>query len=181
MISRPLGRVFLATLLVVTLLLKLAGSMRQKELTADDIIVDVARFLTSNGFEIDANTSDEDLFLVSATAGECRLLVALASPQGWHRHVIRQLAPAGSRVLFRYHGRSYEDQPVLLTRAYDYWSRFHRLLGSNPTPRPVYAIVGSSDCRMDSIPWDQLAGGGRGETPASDIAIRKAPDAAVGV
>ena len=48
----------------------------------------------------------------------------MLAPTGWHRHVIRQLAPAGGKVLFLYNGRSYKDQPVLLTRVYDYWSRF---------------------------------------------------------
>src|SRR5215470_12136327 len=104
MISRRFGATLLAALLVFSLLLKISGSMNQKELTADDVGEHVAAFLKSNGFETHANTSGEDLFLISGTAGECRVLIALASPQGWNRHVIRELAPAGSKVLFLYDG-----------------------------------------------------------------------------
>lgn len=156
MISRRVGGTLLAVLLVWSVLLKIPGSLNQKGLTAEDVVGRVSAFLEDNGFKADRSISDEDMFLVSATMGECRLLVALASPQGWHRHIIRRLAPRGGRVLFYYDGRSYEDQPVLLTRIYDYWSRFLRFLGANPTPRPVYGVVASPDCPMDSMPWDQL-------------------------
>jgi hypothetical protein len=163
MLQRFGGTLFVA-LLGLSLLLKIPGSLNQKELTPSDVGGPVSAFLKSNGFQTEASTSDEDLFLISATAGKCRLLVALASPQGWHRYVLRQLAPEDGKVLFLFNGKSYRDQPVLLTRSYDYWSRLLRFLGGNPTPRPVYGVVGSPDCPMDSMPWDQLAGvsGGHG-------------------
>jgi hypothetical protein len=107
---------------------------------------------------VDVTASDQDMFLVFAVAGECRLLAALLSPQGWHRHVIRRLAPVGSRLIFYYDGASYVDQPVLLTRANDYWNRFLRSIGGSASPHPVFGIVGSPDCDLDAVPWSELAG-----------------------
>jgi hypothetical protein len=149
----------LAVLLASSILLKIPGSLDQEEIAAPDVEGRVSAFLGSSGFTTEANFSDEDLFMVSATAGQCRLLVALASPHGWHRHLIRQLAPTGGKVLFLYDGRSYDDQPVLRTRVYDYWSRWLRFLGGDPSPRPVYGVVGSPECAMDTLPWEKLADG----------------------
>jgi hypothetical protein len=97
------------------------------------------------------------MFLVSATAGQCSLFVAALSPQGWHRHLIRKLAPSGSQLLFLFNGTSYDDQPVMLTRAYYYWSRLLRLAGRSPADRPVFGVVGSSECALDDFPWRELS------------------------
>jgi len=144
-------------LLALSLFFKIRGSVSQQEVAASDTAGRIAAFLKRNGFETDEGASDEDMFLVSATAGECSLLVAVLSPEGWHRHVLRKLTPAGSQLIFLFNGITYEDQPVMLTRFYYYWSRLLRLAGGDPPLRPVFGIVGSPECGLDDIRWSELA------------------------
>src|SRR6476620_5873333 len=118
MISRRAGGALLILLLVLSVSLKVLQS--HDESAAGDVAEGVSTFLARNGFAIERRASDEDLFLVSATASECRLLVAVLSPEGWHRDVIRKLAPSDSQLIFVYNGIIYADQPTMLTRFNEY-------------------------------------------------------------
>jgi hypothetical protein len=156
MISRRGGEALLALLLILSLSLKVPGSM-SLQTDSRNVADRVAAFLKRHGFQAAENASDEDLFSLSAVAGECRLLVALLSPQGWHRDVIRKLAPPGDQLLFVFDGMTYPTQPVLLTRVHDYWSRFLRYAGGRPPLRPVLGIVGSPGCALAEMRWSELA------------------------
>ena len=158
MISRSATDALLVLLLALSLALKLPGSMSEKEATSKDVTDQLAMFLEENGFRVGSRASDEDMFLVSATEGDCRLFVAVLSPQGWHRHLIRRLTPVGSQLTFYFGGESYGDQPVLLTRTHEYWSRLLRSIGGSPPPSPVLGIIGLPACELDAIPWKELAG-----------------------
>ena len=103
MISRRAGGALLIILLLV-LSLSLKVLQSHDESAAGDVVEGVSTFLARNGFAIERHAPDEDLFLVSATASECRLLVAILSPEGWHRDVIRKLTPSDSQLIFVYNG-----------------------------------------------------------------------------
>jgi hypothetical protein len=139
----------------------MSGEQVASKNVSDRLVV----FLEDHEFNVGSTTSDEDMFLISATKGECRVFVALLSPQGWHRHLIRRLTPSGSRLTFYYEGKSYEDQPVRLTRTHDYWSRLLHSLGGSPSPNPVLGIIGLPACELDAIPWKELADGLDGSRP----------------
>jgi hypothetical protein len=159
MISPRFTNALLVLLLAVSLSLKVPGSLSREAMSSRDVTDGLAAILKGNGFEVGLGASDEDLFLVSATKGECRLLVALLSPHGWHRHVIRQLAQDGSQLVFHYDGMSYDEQPMLLTRFHDYRDRLLRFAGGSPPARPVLGIVGSPGCELDAVPWSTLGVG----------------------
>lgn len=127
------------------------------ESAAGDVVEGVSTFLARNGFETERRASDEGLFLLSATASECRLLVAVLSPEGWHRDVIRKLTPSDSQLIFVYNGMIYADQPVMLTRLNVYWARLVRAVGGHPPSYPVLGIVGSPKCALGDIKWIELA------------------------
>lgn len=149
------GALLIILLLVLSLSLKVLQS--HDESAAGDVVEGVSTFLARNGFAIERRASDEDLFLVSATASECRLLVAILSPEGWHRDVIRKLTPSDSQLIFVYNGMIYADQPVMLTRLNVYWARLVRAVGGHPPSYPVLGIVGSPECALGDIKWTELA------------------------
>jgi hypothetical protein len=160
MIFRRGGEALLALLLILSLSLKVPGSISlQTDTDAARNVADrVADFLKRHEFQaVEKNTSDEDLFLLSAVAGECHMLVALLSPLGWHRDVIRKLVSPGDQLLFVFDGMIYPTQPVLRTRFDDYWRRFLRYAGGSPPLRPVLGIVGSPGCALAEMRWSELA------------------------
>jgi hypothetical protein len=151
MISRRTGEVLLALVLVLSLSLKLWGDENAQTEAPDKIADRVAGLLGEHGFKVEHNPSDEDLFSLSATKGQCLLLTAVLSPHGWHRDVIHKAVPDGGQVLFVFDGRIYPDQPVLLTRAAHYSRRFLRHAGFDAPPRPVLGIVGWPGCELDML------------------------------
>ena len=159
MIFRRGGEALLALLLILSLSLKVPGSisLQADADTARNVAYRVTDFLKRHEFQAAENASDEDLFLLSAVGGECRVLVALLSPLGWHRDVIRKLVSPGDQLLFVFDGMIYPTQPVLRTRFDDYWRRFLRYAGRSPPLRPVLGIVGSPGCALAELRWSELA------------------------
>ena len=159
MIFRRGGEALLALLLILSLSLKVPGSisLQTDADTATKVAVRVTDFLKRHEFQAAENAPNEDLFLLSAVAGECRVLVALLSPLGWHREVIRKLVSRGDQLLFVYDGMIYSTQPVLRTRFDDYWRRFLRYACGSPPLRPVLGIVGSPGCALAEMRWSELA------------------------
>jgi len=155
-VSRRGASLLLGFLLLASLAIKVPGSLSENEPAGDDIPGRVTEFLRSHGFVSEPHVADVDMFSMSARAGECRLLVAILSPQGWHRDIVKKLAPAGSEVFFFYAGKVYEDQPVMLTRFDDYRTRFLRYAGSASVQQPVLGIAETPACRDDHIPWNRL-------------------------
>src|SRR5690349_8049395 len=50
----------------------------------------ISNFLGYHGFSIDSGGDRPDSPFVSASNGQCRLVVAAVAPQGWNRDAIRQ-------------------------------------------------------------------------------------------
>lgn len=150
MISRRGGEVLLALVMALSLLPKILGASKAQA-EAGEVSDRVAAVLEAHGFKVAKNAADEDLFSLSGLRGQCRLLVAVLSPHGWHRDVMRRLAPADSQLFFVFDGVSYPDQPLLLTRADYYWSRLLRYAGIDQPSMPVLGVVGSSACELDEI------------------------------
>lgn len=114
-------------------------------------------FLRRHGFQAGEAQSDEDLPLIAAETVQCRLLVGVLSPLGWHRHVIRRMAGAGDEIKFLFEGKTYLKQPVWKTRAHHYWRQLHKHLGSAIPVRPALGIIAEPSCKLDDLPWRDLA------------------------
>jgi hypothetical protein len=89
--------------------------------------------------------------------GDCRLLVALVAPQGWHRDIVRQLASQYDQVFFVFGGVVYQDQPTRLTLMHQYWRTLNIFAGRKLPIRPVLGIVASPACNLRDMPWQELA------------------------
>jgi hypothetical protein len=116
----------------------------------------VVSFLKSHGFQLGEPEEDAQFWAVSAVNGGCYLRVAVVSPQGWHRQVVRRAAPPGSKVFFVIDGRIYQDQPVWRTRASFYWHRMNGLVGSHVATSLLLGVVASPDCDWLNGAWSEL-------------------------
>jgi hypothetical protein len=144
-------------LLIASLSLKLNGAMQAAGADAADPTLKIKLFLSRAGFEPGATNTDVDLFSVSASSGDCQILVAVLSPQGWHSDVIESLIPPNGKLFVLYDGGIYDHQPVLRTRVNDVLDRtiWSNLYGS--VSRPVIGVVASSACATDKLQLPQLA------------------------
>ncbi len=150
--------------LFAMLLLLLASLMMKGPVVASDSQGDVNEvmhrieiFLQEKGFQTVQTTSDEDMFMVSGAAGDCELSIASLSLEGWHRHIIRSLTPVDFDLRFLFDGKLYLEQPLLLTRSYDYWSRLSGFISEDSRALHLYGIVASSECSLDKINWHGLS------------------------
>lgn len=116
----------------------------------------VVSFLGSNGFHVNDPELDVQLWTVTAVKGTCHMRVAVVSPHGWHRQVVRHTTPPGSKVFFVVDGRIYEDQPTWRTRAYFYWRRMNGLIGRSLAASLILGVVASPECGWMDNSWSVL-------------------------
>lgn len=114
-------------------------------------------FLVRQGFHLGEIYNQPDLPLHSATQGDCRLLVAVVSPFGMHRDILRQLASPADRVRFVVDGMVYDDQPKWRTWTEYYWQRLNRALGRRRLEWPVLGVIAPPGCNLQAIAWRDLA------------------------
>jgi hypothetical protein len=138
----------------------------------------VTAFLAHHGFQIGAyedntqlpedntqlpedNTQlpedNTQLSLVAAVRGVCRLRIAIVSPRGWHRDIVRRLAEPDSRVFFVADGAVYQDQPIWRTRAYFYWRQLNGLSGRRLPAELTLGVIQSAECDWLDASWSELA------------------------
>lgn len=133
-------------------------SLRSEEqATQDKERGQITAFLDRRGFQVDQPESQLEAELVPAAAGNCRLLVVLAAPQGWHRDVVRRFASPHDHVFFVFDATVYQDQPMWLPWFHYYWRMLNSDFGRRLPPRPVLGIVASSTCDLRNMPWQELA------------------------
>ena len=153
MTALPLLRVLLAIAMVSGLALKIAGSRAASPAGSVHIEHQLAAFLEREGFQVEDNRHDNDLHLVSvkATRGECRLLLAVVSPQGWHSTLLMQIAAPQDQVSFVLDGNIYKAQPIWRTAAHDYLGRIWKYAGISTLP--VLGVVSSPACDLAMLSW----------------------------
>jgi hypothetical protein len=127
------------------------------ELKENETQLKIAEFLVRQRFAVAAPEKvQEGQPVIRATAGPCRLLVAKSPSMGWDRDLIRRYATAADRVFVVFAGRTYAEQPTWLTVSDFLWARFRRELGMNAQPTPVLAVIATTACAAERLPWKEL-------------------------
>lgn len=121
----------------------------------------VSSFLERSGFVIEEWQGTGLLRLVSARAGECRVLVGALSPLSWHRDLLHRLAPPGGRAFFVYEGGIYEDQPRWRAWLHHYWRTSAHLIGLAVADRPLYGVVTTPACSEAKVNWRSIGHAGK--------------------
>jgi hypothetical protein len=153
---------FVLLLLPLTLAWKLAVRPGDApELGEEEAQRKVAEFLVRQHFRVVVSGNmEEGRPAIYATAGACRMQIAKSPAIGSDRDMIRRYATAADRVFVVFHGAVYAEQPTWLTVSYSLWSRFRRELGLKTEASPVLAIVATSNCEAERLPWNELGMGG---------------------
>jgi hypothetical protein len=145
-------------LLALTLGWKLAvrpsdsGELKEKEAQRK-----IAEFLVRQHFTVAVSDKMvEGQPAIRATAGTCRMLVAKSPANGWDRDQIHRHATAADQVFVVFAGRIYAEQPTWLTVPDFLWARFRRELGLKAQPTPVLAVIASTSCAAERLPWNEL-------------------------
>jgi hypothetical protein len=149
-----------ALLLVLSIGMKIAvgnPSARGVVETTDATKGEVAAFLDRQGFRVGEDENPPEFQYVPAAMGNCRLLVVLAAPEGWHRDIIRQLASEHDQVFFVFRGAVYQDQPIWLTWMNHYWRMLNHYAGRGLPTQPVLGIIASPACDLRDTPWRELS------------------------
>jgi hypothetical protein len=154
----------LALLLLLTLGWKWAvishGSADSGEPEEQVAVRNVAAFLTRNHFSVSG--AREVVFgmqLVEASAGLCRMRLALSSPRGWHRDLIQKLSDSADRTFVVFGGRIYPEQPMWRTVPDFLWSKFVTALGFGVHASPVITVMAGPSCEAERLPWNELGQG----------------------
>ena len=149
---------FVLLLLPLTLAWKLAARTGDvPEPWEKEAQLKVAEFLRRQHFTVAVSDNmEEGRPAIHATAGACRMLIAKSPPIGSDRDMIRRYATAADRVFVVFHGAVYAEQPTWLTVSDSLWSRFRRELGLKTEASPVLAVVATSNCAAERLPWNEL-------------------------
>ena len=153
MTCSPALKWFIVLLLPLTLAWKVAVSPDN----ANDLELEIVKFLRSQQFDV-ISTSETMNYMpvIQATSSSCRMLVAKIVPNGSSGDLVRDLATASDRVFFVFRGQFYARQPILYTAFHYLWSRFLRELGLARHITPVLAVVATTSCDAEQLPWDIL-------------------------
>jgi hypothetical protein len=156
--SSPVLKIALPVLLLVTLGWKLAVRPGgPNELSEGAFQHRVAEFLVRQRFSVTISEKfAEGQPAVRATAGSCRILVAKSPAMGWDRDLIRRHATPTDQVFVVFRGRVYADQPTWLTVSDFLWTRFRRELGLTAQSSTVLAIIATTNCDAERLPWAEV-------------------------
>ena len=142
----------LLVLVALTLGLKWAAAV--SEPNVKDAQLRVAEFLARQHFAVSV-PEKEGWTTIRATTPVCRMLVTNSPVLGWDRDVVARSATAGDRVFVVYRGRVYAERPSWLIASY-LWSRLLRELGVKVQSTSLLAVVATTSCDAERLPWDQL-------------------------
>ena len=149
---------FVLLLLPLTLGWKLAvGPGSSNELKEKDAQVEVAEFLVRQHFSVAVSDKiEEGQPVIRATSGVCRILVAKSPAMGWDRDLMRRNTTAADRVFVVFRGKVYAEQPTWLTVLDSLRARFWRELGLKSQPALVFAVIATTSCEAERLPWNEL-------------------------
>jgi hypothetical protein len=149
---------FLILALPLTLGLKLvARPDRRSAASAPNVQQTVAEFFLRQRFTVALpDRTGEGQYMLRASAGPCRILVANSDPIAWDSDAIRRNAMAADRVFVVFRGRIYKDPPTWLTVPYFLWSRLERELGLGAQAAPLLSVIATASCGAERLPWSEL-------------------------
>ena len=109
----------------------------------------IARFLANQGFEVTEQSLMDGLPVVRATAGDCDMLVAKASPDG------RDVTTTMDRSFVVFRGHVYDEQPTWLTVTQHLYIEFLRKLRIPQAEAPIM-VAATHSCGAERLPWVEL-------------------------
>ena len=117
----------------------------------------LVKFLVRHHFAVSEVNDVDDMSILKAIAGDCRLLVT-KDAQGWNHDIIQQLATVDDRVFFVFRRAIYTSLPTWSAAANDYWLRFLRKIPFiHADDTPIVAVIAPARCDAERLPWHELS------------------------
>ena len=153
----PGFKLLIVVLLPLTLVWKLtAGSDDSTELKNK-----VVAFLVRQQLEVAVlDDWNDNMPVIRATAGACRLEIAKASPDGSHNELLRARAAANDHIFTIFRGKVYVDQPTWLTVSYAVMSKLFQRMGLVRDVTPVLRVIARAPCNAEHLPWQEFEDSG---------------------
>jgi hypothetical protein len=148
----PALKWFVALLLPLTLAWKFSLKVDDSTQLKSRIVT----FLADQKFAVDEAQELNGMPVIRGSSGSCRILVMRASPDGWNRDIIRDMAAGTDRVFIVFRGKIYDDTVRWATLVGYLQSEVLYRLGLAPHERAVIAVVAPAACNADRLPWDQF-------------------------
>jgi len=148
-----------ALLLVLTLGLKWVASSRESVSIEPEQVAaqKVGEFLVRRLFNVVGPKQVVfGMQLIDATAGACRMRVAVSASRGWHRDLIATLTNPSDHKFVVFGGAIYPEQPMWRTVPDFLWFKLLNKLGFNVQPTPVITVLAGPNCDAERLPWNEL-------------------------
>lgn len=149
----------IALLIPLTVAWKIATS----PVSSDDLKEDLVTFLEHNSFTVNAADKiiNADLLLtyvpiIQATKNSCRLLITRLNFDGSNLQLVKSRLASTDRHFVIFRGKIYDSQPIFLTLANYFKSRFLSLLGLTHRAAPAIAVGSNSSCDAERLRWEDL-------------------------
>jgi hypothetical protein len=149
-------RCVFALFVLISLGLKLLAFERRPTNVEERVNEAVVAYLESAGYDIAYDHEADPVYFAVHRKG-CEMRIYLASPEGWHRDIIRRLGEAQLSSFFVYDGEIFDEQPVWTTWLEFQMQRIKSTLGLQNATKPVLGISSSAGCRRNEIIWSKLA------------------------
>jgi hypothetical protein len=146
-------------LLVLTLGWKWVASSRQSVPIEPELVAaqKVADFLARRLFSVVGPKQVVfGMQLIDATAGPCRMRVAVSASRGWHRDLIGTLVKPTDHQFVVFGGTIYPEQPMWRTVPDFLWFKLVNKLGFALQPTPVITVLEGPNCDAERLPWNEL-------------------------
>jgi hypothetical protein len=151
----PAPKWLIAVLLPLTLGWKLTVHPDDPTELNDSLI----EFFARHHFEVLVTEDGMGLWqspVIQATASACRLLAGKISSDGDDWQLTQRLVAPTNHIFVVFRGRVYPAQPTSLTAFSELWSRFLRETGLARHQTSVIAVVASTTCAAEQLPWYEL-------------------------
>ena len=145
----------LIVLLVASLGLKARSSDAPNQPREQPIYAALLSALSAGGFALSTKDGLESPTWV-ADKGDCHIEVSTVTPLGWHQSAMADRA-ANQNLAYVYAGNVYQNQPVMLTKMDYYWHKLANYFYPSGRPLPVFGVVTSANCTVQSMDTDLIA------------------------
>jgi hypothetical protein len=144
----------LIALLPVTLAWKIVAPTDMKSEAKEPMI----EFLSRYRFEVEVTDQNvlEGMPLIHARAGSCQMHIIEASPDGWNRELVQDLARSSDDLFIVFGGRTYHEYPTWRAVTHRLWSKYLRKLGVPVNAMPVLVVAATASCDAENLPWAEL-------------------------
>lgn len=150
------ARAVLACIALLSLGLKAAAIQGAPAPTDAAARESLSAFLDSQGFFPEDVPPMAGIGMVGGRRGDCRVILAGMSLQGWQDDILGQIRAPGDTVRFVFDGAESPEPPKWRARLAYYGDKVRRGMSMAPSGSKLTGVVASPGCDSVRIDWSRL-------------------------